>query len=310
MKASSRELPAISPLNPHIIYKVWGGEMIKKIKALDLDCLTLTAPVGEAWEVSRLAEGPSLLSDGTPLDQVLTSEALPYLVKFIDTSDNLSVQVHPGDEYARRVELSKGKTECWVVLGATAGSGIYLGLRPGTTKAMLEAAIKANHQVEELLNFYPVERGDFFYVPAGTIHAIGKDVLLCEVQQSSGVTYRIWDWNRRDRQGQLRELHVEKAMDVINFDPEFNCDECFKISHRNFENNKGHHLVEHRDFHVSINAGVNSYNKIGARYSAITSFDESVSLAIEGEHFLLKAFSSVLINTSVFQVDGRCLVVL
>ena len=203
-------------------------------------------PLGETWEVSRHRDGASFTTDKTPLNEVYNENELPFLVKFIDTSKNLSIQVHPDDSYAARNENDKGKSECWLILEANEGSGIYLGLKEGVSKSVLQSAVDEGREVNELLNFYPVKRGDFFYVPSGSIHAIGSDVTLIEVQQSSGVTYRVWDWNRLEN-GKPRELHVEKAMDVISFTSEKNQPEYFKIQNEVIGNSEKK-LVENPDF--------------------------------------------------------------
>lgn len=194
-------------LKPYLVEKIWGGNRIAKMKGL-----TDSRKLGESWEVSTL-EGQSSETNNGPLSELIK---LPYLVKFIDTTDNLSVQVHPGDEYAKKHENSLGKSECWYILDAAHGAGVYLGLKEGITLKELEKTVRESGAIDQLMNFYPVKKGDFIYVPAGTIHAIGKGVFLIEAQQASGITYRFWDWNRLDEQGNSRELHVEKALAVID----------------------------------------------------------------------------------------------
>lgn len=194
-------------LNPHLVEKIWGGSRIAKMKGI-IDSRKL----GESWEVSTLPDQSSVTELG-PLSNVVN---LSFLVKFIDTTDHLSVQVHPDDDYAKKNEGSLGKSECWYILDAKPGAGIYLGLKAGVTKDELENFVRNSKPVNDLMNFYPVSKGNFVYVPAGTIHAIGKDVFLLEAQQASGITYRFWDWNRLDEQGNSRELHIDKALEVIN----------------------------------------------------------------------------------------------
>lgn len=206
----------LSKLTPKYTYKIWGG--LKLSKAKSLDELDTELPLGETWEISTHKDGSSQLA-GHKLSGLCN---LTYLVKFIDTADNLSVQVHPGDEYARAHEDSLGKTECWIILDHEPGAGIYLGFKPGVTKKEFKTAIENGLDVEKYLNYFEVKKGDYFYVPYGAVHAIGSNVTLCEVQQSSGITYRVWDWNRVDADGVGRELHIEKALDVLNFKEEFN----------------------------------------------------------------------------------------
>ena len=186
---------------------------------------------GETWILSTLDDCESI-SEGKPLSEVLGKE-LPYIVKVIDTSAPLSVQVHPNDEWANKLEHSKGKSECWLILSAETGAGVYLGLKPGIDRKTFEAAIKNAEDVSLLMNFQVVKKNDFISVPAGTIHAIGANVTLIEVQQASGITYRLWDWGRTGR-----ELHVDKGMMVSDFEsrPEISkAEDGVLIKHPDFE---------------------------------------------------------------------------
>ena len=234
-------------LKPFVVSKIWGGEKLARMKNITHD--PSEQRIGETWEASLLKEGPSFDESGTPLSEIIGPDSFDYLVKYIDTSDDLSIQVHPGDEYARLHENSLGKTECWFILAAVEGCGIYLGLKEGVDKLTLEQALRDKEDISQLLNFIPVKKGDFFFVPAGTIHAIGRGITLAEVQQSSGITYRVWDWNRVDDQGQSRELHVKKALDVINFSQDKNSISNFQ-AHSIQKNESVKTLIEHRDFNL------------------------------------------------------------
>jgi mannose-6-phosphate isomerase len=139
-------------------------------------------------------------------------EAASLLVKFIFTSENLSVQVHPSDAYALLHENSRGKTEMWHILDAIPGASIALGFRERITREQFEEALQHKH-VEELLNWVPAQAGDSFFAPAGTVHAIGAGITLCEIQQNSDVTYRLYDY------GRPRELHLDRGLAVSNFEP-------------------------------------------------------------------------------------------
>ncbi|OIQ19211.1 MAG: hypothetical protein BM556_07955 [Bacteriovorax sp. MedPE-SWde] len=238
----------IDKLVPHLTYKVWGGEKLQKLKSPKM-IGEQSDPLGETWEVSRHRDGSSKTLNGASLAELYSEKELPYLVKFIDTAANLSVQVHPDDAYARKNENDLGKTECWIIIDAAPGAGIYLGLKEGVTKDQFEKYIKENKNVNELLNFYEVKSGDFFFVPAQTIHAIGENVTLCEVQQSSGITYRVWDWNRLGLDGKPRELHVEKALDVIDFSKDHNRDSYFQYQ-ENCWKESTLELANHADFKV------------------------------------------------------------
>lgn len=244
----------IFELYPHLSPRIWGGVKLNKYKSIPID--NSKDPLGETWEVSTHPEGISKIQS----NQKLLNEyvQLKYLVKFLDTADVLSVQAHPHDEYSLRVENQKGKSECWIILEAEENAGIYLGFKKGITKLDLEKYLREKKAVDELLNFYPVKPGEFFLVPAGTIHAIGKGVTLVEVQQSSGVTYRVWDWNRLDSKGNSRELHVQKAMDILVDQPSKNTLEYFQYKSDIFNLKSPTLLTTHDDFELtlySLNAG-------------------------------------------------------
>ena len=233
----------IVKLTPYISETVWGGTKLSKIKNIDS-----INPIGETWEVSALKAGSSTL-EGVKLSDLTT---LTYLVKFIDTAANLSIQVHPDSEYAKEHENSEGKTECWLILDALPNAGIYLGFKEGITKKEFFTAVQNGLAVDHFLNFIPAKKGDFFMLPAGTIHAIGSGVTLCEVQQNSGVTYRVWDWNRMGIDGKPRELHIEKARDVSNFSGEFN-KKVIKNSKRDLFSKVGIiDVATHPDFKVQL----------------------------------------------------------
>ena len=142
----------------------------------------------------------------------------PILIKLIDAKDDLSIQVHPDDEYALRVEGEYGKTEMWYIVDCEEGAYLYYGVKEEISKEEFERRIKDN-TLTEVLNKVPVKRGDVFFIPAGTIHAICSGILICEIQQNSNTTYRIYDYDRRDKDGNPRELHVAKAQDVSQLTP-------------------------------------------------------------------------------------------
>lgn len=180
--------------------------------------------IAESWEVSVHPDGQSRTQEGTLAEYLAQRPAavdakksdFPVLIKYIDAKQNLSVQVHPDDAYARANEGDNGKTEMWYVIEAANGAGIYCGFKRDTTKEEFLQKVQ-DGSVEELLNFIPVRAGDCYLIEAGTVHAIGAGCVICEVQQSSNVTYRVYDYNRKDAQGNLRPLHVQKAVNVIRF---------------------------------------------------------------------------------------------
>ena len=236
-------MPTLRKLKPFINEKVWGGTKLKELRGLSSE-----APIGETWEVCSLDSGRSLYADlDTPLDLNLS-----YIVKYIDTADNLSIQVHPDDAYAKEFENSAGKTECWLILDHEPEAGIYLGFKKGVTKKEFLNAAESGLACDQFLNFIPVKRGDFFVLPPGTVHAIGKGITLCEVQQNSGVTYRVWDWSRKGLNGKPRELHLKKAMDVLNFDGDENQKVLMSKKAGLFEVDGIVSLLNHSDFRAEM----------------------------------------------------------
>ncbi len=203
-------------LKPVLKDYLWGGTKLKALFGRDNG----DKIIAESWEASVHKDGESVLPCGTTLSAYLAEigESLPVLIKYIDAKQNLSVQVHPDDAYAQKYEGDNGKTEMWYILSADAGAGIYCGLKTACDKEMFKAKV-LDGTVEELLNFIPVQAGDCFLIKAGTLHAIGAGCVICEVQQNSNVTYRVYDYNRVDKDGNKRALHVDKALDVIRFEP-------------------------------------------------------------------------------------------
>ena len=280
-------------MTPFLVYKPWGGTRLAQLKNVVLNEDEL---LGETWEVSRLREGPTLDANGLSLE-TLSESQLPYLVKFIDTTEPLSVQVHPHDEYARKFENSSGKTECWIILQADADAGIYLGFKPGVTKDQFFKAVEDQSDLTSLLQFHPVKAGDFFYVPAGSVHAIGAGITLAEVQQSSGVTYRVWDWNRVDKNGKGRELHVVKAKDVLNFDEEANTLKFFK--NKNIFSSRSNPVIEHPQFKVSYHAQEIRSESVGVEQRVVTvmSLDQAIELETQNLKVKIEPYRCALVET-------------
>ena len=211
----------IQKLYPECKDYIWGGNKLKEKYGKQTD----KTPCAESWELSFHKDGLTRLVNGKTLAESVTEKDLgenvkdfpffPVLIKFIDAKENLSVQVHPSDEYALKYENSFGKTEMWYIVEAEEGAGIYLGFNRDVTKEKYETAIKEN-RLTELLNFYEVKAGDCYFIPSGTIHAIGKGCLVCEIQQNSNLTYRVYDYGRKDKNGNTRELLIDKALKVTN----------------------------------------------------------------------------------------------
>ena len=204
----------------------WGGRRLKTVYHKDISVF----PAGESLECSALQDMESTDRQGNTLTalsrefgQKLTGrfpgEKLPLLLKLIDAKEKLSVQVHPDDEYAFTHENGKfGKTEAWLILDAEKGAELVCGLKPGTERKTLEKACEKGAAVEKLLRRVPVRAGDVVYIPAGCVHSIGAGIMLYEIQESSDLTYRFYDWDRTDAQGRKRPLHIKNALAVT--DPE------------------------------------------------------------------------------------------
>lgn len=211
----------ILKLTPSCKDYLWGGDKLRT----DFGIVSELHPLAEAWVLSCHADGPSFLSDGTTLAAYLASnpdalgtngkkfEQFPLLIKLIDARDNLSIQVHPSDSYALAHEGQYGKTEMWYVLDAEPDAYLYYGFDHEISRDEFAQRIR-NNTLLEVLHTVPVHKGDCFFIPSGTLHAICKGIVVAEVQQNSNVTYRVFDYNRCGADGKLRELHVEKALDV------------------------------------------------------------------------------------------------
>ena len=205
----------IQKLIPECKDYVWGGNKLKEAYGK----ISEKTLVAESWELSFHKDGLTKTENGLALTTQLTKEELgsnlsgfeffPVLNKFIDAKQNLSVQVHPSDAYALKNENSFGKTEMWYIVEAEEGAGIYLGFNRDVTSEEYKRAIEQN-KLTELLNFYKVKAGECYFIPAGTVHAIGAGCLIYEIQQNSNLTYRVYDYGRG------RELHIEKALTVSN----------------------------------------------------------------------------------------------
>ena len=212
-------------LKPTVKDYIWGGTYFKSFgKGLDKE------RVSECWELSDRYLDSSIIATGEDtgkrLDEVITKEDIgpvmerfpyfPLLIKLIDAKEDLSIQVHPSDDYALEHEGSFGKSEMWHIISVESGSGLYVGLNKDYTRSEIEDALN-NGSIIDCLNFFEVKPGDTFIINPGTIHAIGKGVRLIEIQQNSNLTYRLFDYHRVDKNGNPRELHIKKALDVIDY---------------------------------------------------------------------------------------------
>lgn len=225
------------PLKFKPIYKekIWGGHKFHTLLHKE-ECAEIPQ-CGESWEVSGFDEEPSVVTNGFLAGNTLNElievymgdlvgekvfhqygQVFPLLVKFIDAQDDLSVQVHPDDELAQKLGEPNGKTEMWYVIDAAPGSELVYGFNEELSKDEFRKAIEDNTLMEKLRRV-PVKQGDVFFIEPGTLHAIGKGILIAEIQQSSNVTYRVYDYGRLGADGKPRPLHIEKALEVTNTKP-------------------------------------------------------------------------------------------
>ena len=217
---------------PIIKSKIWGGNSLAKSFNKPQGSLP---NIGESWEISGIQENLSVVANGflagNNIEEIIevymgdiTGDAIyekfgnefPLLIKLIEAKEDLSIQVHPGDSLAKKRHSAYGKTEMWYILENESGAKIYTGFNEGVTKEIYEEAMKTG-DISNLLNTEKAEKGDVFFIPAGRVHALGAGVTLVEIQQTSDITYRIFDWNRQTSGVEKRELHTELALDALDF---------------------------------------------------------------------------------------------
>jgi mannose-6-phosphate isomerase len=223
---------------PFLKDKIWGGNSLAKNWGKKAD---LSRLIGESWELSAVQENLSIISNGflagNNIEEIIevymgdiTGDAVfekygnefPLLIKLIEAKQDLSVQVHPNDKIARARHNAYGKTEMWYILESEPSAKIYSGFTHPVTKEIFNNLLSEG-KIIELLNAESAKYGDVFFTPAGRIHAIGAGTVLVEIQQTSDVTYRIFDWNRKDNKGKSRDLHIDLALDAIDYDATGKC---------------------------------------------------------------------------------------
>ena len=283
-------MASLYPLSFHPIYKtkIWGDDKLKDLLHKNVGNLK---QVGESWEISGVQENISVVKNGflagnslEELVEVYMGDLVgdkvyekfgiefPLLIKFIDASDILSVQVHPDDKTAMKRHHAYGKTEMWYILQAEPDSEIIIGFRNEVTKAEYLQHLN-NKTLHEILNSEQTNAGDVFFIPPGRVHAIGAGVLLTEIQQTSDITYRIYDWDRKDANGKSRELHTNLALDVIDF----KAYPHYKIPYHD-QINKTTDLVHCDYFHTQL---IHFNNTLEKDYYELDSF--VIYIGVEGE---------------------------
>lgn len=310
---------AVFRLTPAFKDYIWGGTRLRDEygKKCDYD------KVAESWELSCHKDGASVVADGEDKGLTLAEyidkhgkavlgtdcekfENFPILIKLIDAKDNLSVQVHPDNEYALRVEGEYGKTEMWYIVDCDEGATLLYGFKHEISKEEFAERI-ADNTLLEVTNAVPVKKGDVFFIQAGTLHAIGKGILIAEIQQNSNTTYRIYDYGRVGKDGKPRELHVEKAKDVTCLAPAKAYPETPVEQHEGYTSK----LLSSCDYFTTYALDVETKAQLTANEKSFNSI-----LVLEGECEIdgIKALKGdsvfVTAGSGSYTVEGKCKAVL
>lgn len=301
---------------PQIKERIWGGKRLRDVLHKDV-CAGVKA--GESWELSAVPGSVSVVANGELAGRDLSGiiseykacllghsvydrfgENFPLLIKFIDAEDNLSVQVHPDDDIARKFHGGFGKTEMWYVMDSEPDAKLISGFSRKTDETDFRKCLN-NGSLTELMAEHTVKRGDTFFIPAGRIHAIGKGIMLAEIQQSSDLTYRIYDYDRVDSNGLKRELHIDLGTKALNFND-------VESGYVNNDNDEGGftHIVDSKYFKTNI---INIPAICKRNYSDIDSFvilicvDGATVIVAEGKEYHLSYGETILIPASVDSIE-------
>lgn len=301
---------------------IWGGTKLREIFGKESELERLA----ESWELSCHPDGESIIASGEYAGMTLTQflrehpeamgtscsnvDEFPVLVKLIDAKNDLSIQVHPEDSYARVHENDNGKTEMWYIIDAEEGAELVYGFKAELTKDEFKIAIE-NNTLMDKLNRVPVKKGDVFFINPGTLHAIGKGILIAEIQQSSNVTYRVYDYGRLGADGKPRQLHVEKALEVTKLGPA----EEYKLP---APDTAGEELTVQQladckffrvfRFDMTDENGELWFNEACPSFQHILVLDGSCQLVCGGNMLPLKKGSSVFVpaGADAFNITGKC----
>ncbi|MCF0128762.1 MAG: mannose-6-phosphate isomerase, class I [Pseudobutyrivibrio sp.] len=320
-KSSDTTLPVLFKLSPFYKDYIWGGSRLNEEYAKD----SPYAVTAESWELSAHKDGVSVIADGPYKGMGFEGlmklhghelcgwkaneyEAFPVLIKLIDATKALSVQIHPDDDYAFCHESEYGKNEMWYVLSARDGAYLYCGLKEDTDKAEIEAKIK-DGTITDLLNKVEVKTGDVVFVPSKTLHAIGEGVVVYEIQQSSNSTYRVFDYGRVDSKGKPRDLHIEKAMDVVS-QKAYIPDVTGLSNPEKIGDNTHQVLAECKYFRV-MKFDVASEDKIvmdDASFAALTLIDGEAAISFQQESVKVVKGETIFVAAGRRQltVKGKC----
>lgn len=301
-------------LQGEFVDKVWGGSRLKDEFDYDIN----SDSVGEYWAISGMDEASSVVINGELAGQTIKElyknnkelfagegeETFPLLVKIIDATDDLSIQVHPDDQMGAKLENSRGKTECWYILNENPASIIY-GLNAEDKDDAVEKI--ENKKWDDVLKEVPATKGDFFFVPAGTVHAIKKGCLILEIQQASDITYRLYDYDRPDKEGNLRELHIDKSIQAIKLNEiadEKNVEEAGKLTKTSLTKNE---FFEVRKLETS-----NRVSLIRNAPYLLESVVEGVGvLRIDGEEYNIKKGDFFILTNEVssYEFEGNLTII-
>lgn len=318
MKENTQK-PALYPLLFEQVAKeyLWGGNQLSSYGKI----VPESGILAESWELSSHPDGESIVKDGAlkgyslsklvaeystdlmgtdlPADKI---EKFPLLIKFIDAKSSLSVQVHPNDEFAAKHEgpHELGKTEMWYIMKAEPGAKLVCGLKSGVTHDSFAKAVE-DGCIGDCLGEIEVNAGDFINIPAGMVHAIGEGILLCEVQQNSNTTYRVYDFDRVDANGNKRELHIEKALGAIQFNDINDVSSLVKGLKIDLDKNAKTILVANEFFAVERYELCDQLAEVadGSRFCSYTILDGECSLTYAGVSYALKAGTTVMIPASL-----------
>ncbi|WBX75293.1 mannose-6-phosphate isomerase [Tenacibaculum ovolyticum] len=311
---------------PILKSKIWGGEKLQTLLNKKSD----KKDIGESWEISDVDGDVSIISNGSlkgiSLKDLIKEfkqdvlgekvyhifqEKFPLLIKFIDAKKKLSLQVHPNDVLAQRRHNSLGKTEMWYIVNSEKKSKMIVGFSEETDKKSFLETINSGNELE-LLNIDYVKKGDTFLVPAGRIHAIGKGILLAEIQETSDVTYRISDWNRKDINGKKRDLHLDLALDAIDYSAKSN----YKAEYQKKKNNPSN-IVDCKYFttnflHLTKNYTIEHFDKdsfviyMCVEGTAIFKYENQEEKLEMGETILIpaciKKVDVIVVNAKILEV--------
>ena len=297
------------PLTFHPVYKekIWGGRRLEKL----FDRRLPEGLIGESWDVAAHPNGMSVVDRG-PLsgsnlallveeykEELAGGDRFPLLLKLIDAQQDLSVQVHPDDDYVRRFAKERwGKTEMWYILQSDPGAWIIWGLQPGVTRRDFARAVETGGEaILECLNKVPVQPGEVYPISAGLVHALGAGVVVAEIQQNSDTTFRVYDWDRTDDQGKARELHVEQALETIDFS-EHALDRDYQFAR----------CAEH--FHLEVLDQPQHYGlNLAEGFKILTSLEGSAEIVWNGGTLNLVPGQSCLVPAALdrcmFSADGK-----